>query len=296
MRIAASAIAATLLLYGCGEGGQAGHLDEAVALNLVEPTTPGGAPSPTTATSLTAPQVAYVYHYGLELPADRAPGLLSRHEQACVAAGAAVCQVIGSESSRIGDDAASARLEIRATPSWIARFRAGLAGDAKAAGGKIVNASTESEDLTRTLIDTEARLRAQTTLRDRLQQLLATRTGDLEQLLKVESELARVQGEIDSVQSTLAVLRTRVAMSRLDIRYDNRAALAGESVFAPLSTALTGAFGVFIQSLAVLVTLLAVSLPFALIAGLLLWLGMKRRRRLQMRKDASPTAEAPPEN
>lgn len=297
MRIAAGVIA-TLLLSACGEQRGQTYSDEAVAVEIIAPPASSGATLSTqaSATSLAVSQVAYVYHYRLELPVDRAVALMTRHEQACVQAGPTLCQVIGSETTQAGGEGMNGRLEIRATPAWLARLRASLASDAKAAGGKIASSSTESEDLTRSLIDTEARLRAQTTLRDRLQQLLATRTGDLEQLLKVESELARVQGEIDTVQSTLAVLRTRVAMSRLEVSYQSPATIAGDSAFAPLAAAVTGAFRTLIQSLAVLVTLLAVILPFALIGAPLGWWVLKRRRTLQARTTALKTTRAASEN
>ena len=83
----------------------------------------------------------------------------------------------------------------------------------------------ESEDLTRQIVDTEAAVRARTALRDRLQAILATRPGKLSDLLEVEKELARVQGELDATQSELAVMRTRVVTSLLTITYSSGASL-----------------------------------------------------------------------
>ena len=77
--------------------------------------------------------------------------------------------------------------------------------------------------VTRVIVDTEATLRAKRALRDRLQQLLATRPGSLADLLGVERELARVQGEIDSSEPNLASTRTRVAMSAVTIEYASTA-------------------------------------------------------------------------
>src|SRR5690606_6160944 len=126
---------------------------------------------------------------------------------ACVSAGPAVCQVIGSESTRHGRDSLSARLEIRAVPAFLTPFRARLEGDTTTAGGRVAMVATDSEDLSRSLSDTEARIRALSTLRDRLLQLLATRNAPLEQLLQTERELARVQGELDATRSALEMMR-----------------------------------------------------------------------------------------
>jgi hypothetical protein len=290
-RIGVAAIAAGLAVAGCGQASQEGgenYSDDAVAVEMIAPARPGEAPveqaspgpdaSDQTPVAVTAPRIAYVYHYGLEVPVDRAPGLMARHEQACASAGAAVCQVIGSDTTRIGRDDLTARLEIRATPAFIARFRDGLANDAREAGGRVAQNSTESEDLTRSLIDTEARLRAQTTLRDRLQGLLASRSGSLEDLLKVETELARVQGEIDAQQSMLAEMRTRVATSRLSIEYRSAGQLAPDSAFRPVVQAVQGAFAAMMATVGVLITLLAVLVPIGLIVTPVGWFIMRRRR------------------
>ena len=290
--------AAAALLAGCDQG--AVYSDEAadtasVAMELA-PAAPASASQSDTAASVpatsaaTAPRMAYVYRYGLELPAERAAALMGRHEAACVAAGAAACQVIGAETTRYGQDEVMSQLTLRASPSWIAGFRARLAGEAEAAGGRVASSATASEDLTRALVDTEARLRAQTTLRDRLQTLLATRSGSLEELLKVESELARVQGEIDAVQSNLAVMRTRVATSRLEISYAAEGQLAPDGTFRPVQDAVDGATGAFMTSVAAVIWVFAFMLPLALIVVPLVWWGLKRRKtKANRRRPALPS-------
>src|SRR5690606_23488191 len=112
---------------------------------------------------------------------------------------------------------------------------------------------------------------ARKTLRDRLQDLLASRPGKLQELLEVERELARVQAEIDATESALAVMRTRVATSRLTIDYVSEGVLAPDSAFRPLQEAVHGIAGYFFGGLAAIVVILAVLAPFALVFGPLLW-------------------------
>lgn len=285
------AAAASALLTGCQDASRQ-YADESVDVALIEPAPPAdaAASAPTAATNaatpVVAPSIAYAYRFGLELPAEAAPKMMARHEQACIAAGASACQVIGSNSSRVGRDSVEARLEMRATPAYVARFRAALDGEARGAGGRVAQQAVESEDLTRQLVDTEARMRAMETLRDRLQQLLATRSGPLEQLLQVERELARVQGELDATRSALAVMRTRVQTSRLDVTYSAAGQLAPDSAARPVVDALNSASYAFMSSLGVLILFLASALPVLLVGAPLIWLLWRWRRKVRTRKAA----------
>ena len=250
-------------------------------------------PSPDVAEAQ-VPQLAYAYSYTLETPTNEIAALAARHGQACIQAGAQRCQVIGSSTQSYGRDERRATLEIRAEPGWLTGFRNGLAADARTADGRIADSSTTSEDLTRAIIDTEAHLRAKTALRDRLQTMLATRDGNLQSVLEVERELARVQGEIDSATSTLQVMRARVSMSRLTMTYQSQGVLAPDSAAAPLQAALNNALGVFMTGLASIITVLAFALPFLLVLGPILWfvLRARRRRTARGRGNAEPTTEA----
>lgn len=296
-KVLIGAAAASALLTGCQEGPRQ-YADESVDVELMEaapaaPAMDAVASAPSMQSSAAAPvapnigpSIAYAYRFGLELPAEAATRLMAKHEQACTAAGPAACQVIGSNSSRVGRDSVEARLEMRGTPAYVARFRAGLDGEARGAGGRVAEQAVESEDLTQQLVDTEARMRAMETLRDRLQQLLATRSGPLEQLLQVERELARVQGELDATRSALAVMRTRVQTSKLDVTYRAAGQLAPDSAARPVLDALNSASYAFMSSLGVLILFIASVLPVVLVGVPLIWLLWRWRRSVRSRKAA----------
>lgn len=298
------ALAIALGLSAC-DGGRdnsaAEHGSADVAMMEIAPAAPVSPPQATEAAATSAeagassgapaPEVqpvsaiAYSYRYALDLPSDQVNAMRSRHEAACVEAGPRVCQILGSESQAYGDDQVSATLRLRATPAWLTTFRAGLEGQAGDAGGRIASSQTDAEDLSRSLTDTEARLRALETLRDRLQQLLATRSGPLEQLLQTERELARVQGELDATRSALAVLRDRVTMSQLTITYQSETRFASNSAFSPVGNALANSLRVFMATLGGLIYLVAGLLPLALI---LLPVGWLVRRWVRIRRERRP--------
>jgi hypothetical protein len=240
--------------------------------------------------------LAYAYAVSLELPGEHLARTMDAHAAACREAGPRVCQLVTAQ--RGGDAAIHVRgeLSLRAEPRWLQRFMTGVEGDARGAGGRVVSKSTTTEDLTRAIIDTEAALRAKKALRERLEQLLASRPGKLADFLDVERELARVQGEIDSTESNLAAMRTRVAMSSLTVQYESRVRAVAGDTFAPLGRALAGFIGNVVNGVAAILTLVAVGLPWMVVGVPIAWLIVRacRRAKAMGRPAPLPMTVEPP--
>lgn len=238
--------------------------------------------------------LAYSYGIGLEIPSQRLSAVMDRHVQACQSAGPRLCQLIGSNRQGDPESYLQGYVSLRAEPAWLRTFMAGLENEADAAGGRIVSQTVQSEDLTRQIVDTEARMRALTALRDRLQELLRSRPGRLSDLLEVERELARVQGEIDATQSNLAVMRTRVAMSELTLNYQSAPRPVGSDTFEPLRHAFANFLGIVVAGFAAIVTIIAGLIPVLVVAIPLIWLALRWRRRRGGRFFGPRTASPPP--
>ena len=233
--------------------------------------------------------LAYAYGMSLELPGDRLIGVMDGHAAACRDAGLRVCQLVGSRRDGDPQDTLSGSLSLRAEPQWLQRFMKSVQSDAIGAAGRVTSQSTTTEDLTRGIVDTEATLRAKRALRDRLQHLLATRPGSLADLLGVERELSRVQAEIDSTESNLTAMRTRVAMSALTIEYGSSARVVAGGTFEPLRLALASFIVAVVDSTATLVTVVGALLPWVVVATLAVWLLIRRRRRARRATSPEPT-------
>jgi len=261
--------------------------EEAAAAAPAAPSPAGGAAQPPT-----APMLAYSYDYRIAAPPKGVRALVARHEAACVAAGPAVCQVTSTSVTSEGEGEVRGALALRAEPGWLRRFRDGLSREARDAGGQVLSAGSTSEDLTRQIVDTEAAMRAKTTLRDRLQGLLATRPGKVSELLELEQALAQVQQEIDSTQSELAVMRTRVATSALQIDYQSTGIAGRPAAWRPLADAVGDAGGMLAASLATLLRTVVVAAPWVLVlAGV--WFLV--RKRLPKRRPKPPKTNPPPD-
>lgn len=119
------------------------------------------------------------------------------------------------EGQRVRGDE-QARLTLRVPPGQLVPTL-----DALAALGKEEHRSVSSEDVTEKLIDTEARLKNAIALRDRLKTLL-NQAKDVKDVLEIEKELARLQGDIDSMEGRLKKLKAQVDFSTIDLTLDRR--------------------------------------------------------------------------
>jgi Fic family protein len=200
---------------------------------------------------------------------------MQAHVAACEAAGPRVCIVTNSSINNQSDDYTNAYLSLRAIPSWIETFQAGLDAEVDAANGAITQRNKQSVDLTRQILDTDARLSAKITLKGRLEDLLATREGDLGELLQVERELARVTGEIESITSNLKALRLRVSMSDMTVNYTTKRSLVAGGRANPLASAFGDFFYNMAEAFAAVITFFAVGLPWMILIAIFLFIWLR---------------------
>jgi len=74
-----------------------------------------------------------------------------------------------------------------------------------------------AQDVTAEWVDVQARIDNGRRAEQRLQELLATETASLSDVLEVERELARVRGEIESAEGRMRVLSDRVGYATLSL-------------------------------------------------------------------------------
>ena len=83
--------------------------------------------------------------------------------------------------------------------------------------GHVEQESQSNEEVSAEYVDLQARLRSAQATERRLIELLATRTGRLVDVLDVERELARVRGEIESMQGQSNLLQHRVSYATVQV-------------------------------------------------------------------------------
>jgi hypothetical protein len=120
---------------------------------------------------------------------------------------------LGSLSSQSAPDAAAVILATLRVPA--SSLDAALI-DLKALG-RVEFESQSGDDVTRTYVDLEARLANARNTERRLTALLQNQAGELADVLSIEKELARVRGEIESMEAERRVLSDRVEFAAIDL-------------------------------------------------------------------------------
>jgi type IV secretory pathway VirB2 component (pilin) len=145
--------------------------------------------------------------------------------------------------------------------------------------GKIETVTSTAQDVGEEFVDVTARVTNSRRLEERLISLLANRTGKLDEVLRVERELARVREEIERHEGRLRYLGARVALSTLTITIHEPAPILGNSPGEnPIAAALRRAWKNFIAVVAGSIAALGVVIPLVLL-GLVALLGYRRWKR-----------------
>jgi hypothetical protein len=145
--------------------------------------------------------------------------------------------------------------------------------------GKVETVNSTAQDVGEEFVDVTARVTNSKRLEERLISLLANRTGKLDEVLRVERELARVREEIERYEGRLRYLSARVALSTLTITVHEPAPILGNSPGEnPIAAALRRAWKNFIGVIAGSIAALGVVIPLALL-GLAGWLAYRRWKR-----------------
>lgn len=276
--------ACAMAVAGCNQADETTSSSEAVgagadsvALEAAAPSTgdrPLAAPLPAS-----MPKLAYVYGLAFEMPSNDIGKLMRRHADLCEQQGPSSCRIVGMDLSGEAErEDVSGKLQLAVAAPHARALTALLEKEAEGLGADQTATTIGSEEVSKTLVDTEARIRTREELRDRLTEVLRTRKGSVKELVEAERQVAAVNEEIDQARSWLAETRGRVTFSRMDIDYRSRAG-AGSSFLAPIAAAFGSLGSVLGFVIAALLLLAAILGP---IAGIV-WLGRRINRRFAAR-------------
>lgn len=146
--------------------------------------------------------------------------------------------------------------------------------------GDVESVQVAAEDVGDQYVDVTARLANSRKLEQRLLDLLATRTGRLEDVLAVERELARVREEIDRYTGRAQYLQTRVNVSTLTVNIHEPQPLGGGLPGRnPVLHAFGQAWSNFVDFVAALIASLGILVPLAALLLAAWWIYRRIARR-----------------
>jgi hypothetical protein len=130
--------------------------------------------------------------------------------------------------------------------------------------GKVEHSSATAEDVGEEFVDVTARIANAKRLERRLVELLAARTGKLDDVLAVERELARVREEIERYEGRLRYLGSRVATSTIVATVHEKAPIVAiQPGTNPIRLAVVNMWRNFVLFVAMMIESLGVLVPVA---------------------------------
>jgi hypothetical protein len=280
MKAGALAIGLIMMLGACGQN-QATQEAPPAELKIFDvkeeaaDAAMGAAEAPGSPVPTATPRIAYKYALGYRVDAADITDIQAKHMALCEKATPTKCRVKGLERVVNDGDFITASLNLVVDAGLAKQFQADLDKAVTSEGGENTSRTISAEDLSKQMVDTAARIKAKQALADRLLALLQNRSGKVGELVEAERAFADAQEELEAARTWMAEMQARVAMSDIDISYQS-AAPSGSGLWRPIREAFGEVGQMLGDSVATLLRLVIVILPWALALLGLVWLIRRR--------------------
>lgn len=212
---------------------------------------------------VSVPRLANTYGLGFRLAGDRIAPAQDAHRKLCQRMGPARCQLLALDRGAAEDTQTRARLKVRVATVEAERLSDQLIAQVAQAGGRAIATRVMAADVSKDIVDAEARIRQRELLVSRLTDILRTRNGKVAELVEAERSVAQAQEELDQAKGRLTELRGRVAMADMEITYEAAAAQpTRRETRGKLSDAIAGSGAVFVAVLRGLLMMLIYLAPW----------------------------------
>ncbi len=159
-------------------------------------------------------------------------------------------------------------------------------GEIRQTASRVIVETVKGQDVTEEFIDIEARLKTQKALEEQFLEIMK-RSNSVEDALNVQTEIARVRGEIEKVEGRKRFLENQVSLSTIKIKLQSPTAFSTNSpgFFSQLKESVGNGLDAALSFILGLVTVLIALLPFFLLVVLpiyfvLRYLWRKRKKRI----------------
>ncbi|HEY2352282.1 MAG TPA: DUF4349 domain-containing protein [Candidatus Acidoferrum sp.] len=197
------------------------------------------------------------------------------------------CEVVSSNMiSGAEDSVPSAKVVLRVAPQDANKLFNQLRQF-----GKIAQHTTQREDKTTAVIDTEARIKNLATFRDNLRAMLAKPSARVEDLIQIQQQLMETQSQLDSETAQRKVLANETEKIAVEVTFRVQYPAGSSTGFRQVWSALRESVSVLAGSIAALITVVVAVVPWLILIVPLCWLARTFwRRSRRNRAVAQPSA------
>lgn len=237
-------------------------------------------------------QIAYSYGFGFRIDKEKIGPLQKMHIAKCVTMGPKCHVLYASQSSTDSDGYGELKLKVAANEAG-AMERA-LAKPASQLGGELVSSVRDGEDLSDSIIDTQAKIQSRLMLREKLTNILKNNKGSVDQLIAAEKGVADVNEELDASRTKLAEYRTRIRYSDVRIEYQPQFGESQLGFSRPVATAARSIGTTLGMTLAALIYVTTALVPLLVFIVALRWLLHRFGLRIRFWRKKPKLAEPAP--
>ena len=199
------------------------------------------------------------------------------------------CEVISSNiTSLTGDSAPSGSVSLRVRPGDVDKLIAFVGKQ-----GEIAQRTTETEDKTTIVVDTDAKIKNLTDFRDTLRKMLARPGVSVKDIVEIQEKLADAQSQLDSEAAQRKILANETEKVAVEIDFRAERTMASMSAFKPIGDALRESASVLAESLASLITVVVAVIPWLIVIVPGGWFLVTAWRRVRRKRAVAVAAEPP---
>ena len=190
------------------------------------------------------------------------------------------CEVVSSNvTNQTGEWAASGSVSLRVGPGDVDKLIAYVGKQ-----GQIAQHTTETEDKTAAVVDTDARIKNLTEFRDTLRKMLARPAVSVADLVQIQEKLAETQAQLDGEAAQRKILANETEKVAVEIDFRAERSMGSGSAFRPIAEALRESASVLSESLASLITAIVAVIPWLIVIVPGGWVLVKAWRRVRRRR------------
>jgi hypothetical protein len=187
------------------------------------------------------------------------------------------CEILSSSiTARTADSAPSGHIFVRVAPPDLGK----LLGEIQKLG-KIAQHTTERDDRTAAVVDTEARLKNLAAFRDNLRAMLTKPSATVKDLIEIQQQLTETQSQLDSETAKRRILANETEKITVAFSFRIKEPRGGGQGLMQIWDALHDSGSVLAGSTASLITVVVAIIPWLILIMLALWLLRKTWRKLR---------------